>query len=96
MSDFAGGGTAAADKTWMGLVSEIDGPVHKQDTSAMVGSIPKVVYDVIKENSVNFKHLVMSSEIRPKQRWLYPTTMHLLFKVRYLCIKFRQKPLGRQ
>ena len=40
-------------------MSEIDGPVQKQNRSAMVGSIAKVVYDVLKESSVNFKHLVI-------------------------------------
>jgi len=39
--DFAVRGKAAAEKTWIALVSEMDGPVNKQDRSAIVGSIVK-------------------------------------------------------
>ena len=60
---FAVGGKAAADKTWMALVSKVDGPVHKQDRSAMVGSIVKVVYDVLKENLSQFQ---ASSDCPPR------------------------------
>jgi len=53
--DFAVGGKAAAEKTWIALVSEMDGPVNKQDRSAIVGSIAKVVYDVLKEKLCQFQ-----------------------------------------
>jgi len=55
LMDFAVGGKAAADKTWMALVNEMDGPVNKQDRSAIVGSIAKVVYDVLKEKLCQFQ-----------------------------------------
>ena len=52
---FAVGGKAAADKMWMALVSEMDGPLNEQDRSAIVGSIAKVVYDVLKEKLCQFQ-----------------------------------------
>ena len=57
---FAVGNEAAADKTWMELVGEMDGPVNNQDRSAIVGSIAKVMYDVLKEKLCQFQ---ASSEI---------------------------------
>ena len=39
----------------MALVSKVDGPVNKQDRSAIVGSIAKVVYDVLKEKLCPFQ-----------------------------------------
>ena len=60
---FAVVGKATAHKTWVALVSEIDGPVHKQNRSVMVGSIAKVVYDVLKENLCQFQ---ASSDCPPR------------------------------
>jgi len=40
---------------WMALVSEMDGPLNEQDRSAIVGSIAKVVYDVLKEKLCQFQ-----------------------------------------
>ena len=58
-------------------MSKIDGAVHEQDRSAMVGSIAKVVYNVLK---VNFKHLVIVPQDMPKAKRLYQTMMPPLFE----------------
>lgn len=58
-------------------MSKIDEAVHKQDRSAMVGSIAKVVYDVVK---VNFKHLAIVPQDMPKAKRLYQTVMPPLFE----------------
>ena len=81
-------------------MSKIDGPVHKQDRSAMVGSIAKAMYDVLKEKLCQFQasndcplRYSQSKDAIPDDD---ASIVRVLGFALYSCIKFQQKALGMQ
>ena len=100
LSDFAVGGNEAADETWLALVSEMDNPVNKQDRSAVVGSIAKVVYDVLKEKLCQLQASSDSPPRYEQSKDAIPDDDASVIRVSgfalYSSIQFRKKALGRQ
>ena len=81
-------------------MSKIDRPIHKQDRSAMVGSIAKVVYDVLKEKLCQFQassdcplRYSQSEDAIPDDD---ASIVRVLGFALYSRIKFQQKALGMQ
>ena len=80
-------------------MSKVDGPVNKQDRSAIVGSIAKVVYDVLKEKLCPFQAPIGSILRYAQSKAAMPDDDASVVRVSgfalYSCIKFRQRALGR-